>query len=215
MAKKVRSAKNFLLTTRGVIRSIFSKKVKRDALEVYYDTIQSVIKNLENHPVSQELKNHTEPSKILNSSGWPRRGTLFGFMGFNSGRDPVDELRDFLTSKNGFRIDLEKNVIKRVRGILGFLISPSEEELQIAGITLDGWGDGRSWPTVLEDSGIENLPYFLAKNNYGRSQEGFQIENELNPGAKLDKLGKKYLSKIFKDAESKFKKDLINRVQRR
>lgn len=215
MAKVIRNAKNFLETCRNAIRVRFTKKLIGVAQNAFGDTMESLIGDFENHPVSRELRNHTDPSKILNSSGWPRKGTLFGFMGFNSGRDPIEELRDFLTSNNGVRFELEKNIIKKVRGILGILKTPSEEELQIAGITLDGWGDGRSWPTVLEDSGIENLPYFLAKNNYGRSQEGFQIQNELNPGAKLDKLGKKYLSKIFKDAEKRFVKDLKKRARER
>jgi hypothetical protein len=69
-----------------------------------------------------------------------------------------------------------------------------------SGLTLDGWGDGRAWPEVVEQ-GIPGLSnYFVSK--YGRSEKGFQTSKTLNPVGDLDKI--QYLSPIFRRTEKKF-----------
>lgn len=204
---------NFLRTAKNVIRSRFTKKLQRVVLESFEEINKEVQQEFENHPITRELDDQVFPSKILQKNNWPRAGTLFGFMGFNGGNEPIRNLRNFLFEQGGFNYELNKSFIGRTFGILGFLKSPSEEELQKAGIQLDGWGDGRSWPAVLEDEGIENLNHFLSKPAYGRSSQGIQVKPELNPGAKLDKMN--YLTPIFKKAAKKFEKTIQKRARQR
>lgn len=212
MAKK----SNFLRTVQNVVRTRLTRKIFLDAEESFAEAVAVFYQDLDSHPITTELENHTSPSEILRTKGgWKRTGTLFGFMGFSSGSNPIGELKSlFRDPKSGLRLELNKSFVKRVaRGIVGTFIGPSEEDLQKAGITLDRWGDGRSWPEVLESSGIENLPYFLSKEGYGRSQEGSQIKVALNPGSRLSSMP--YLSPIFRKVESLFNKTLQTKAKTR
>lgn len=194
---------SFLVRGMNIIRTRITKKLERDAAVAYKEATDYFYKEFHKHKITQELKSHSSPSAILNTLGnWKRDGTLFGFMGFNSGYDPINDLENFLKGEQGFRWELERNIIKNTRGILGNLRSPTPKEMEAANLKLQGWGDGRAWPEVIEDDGIENLSYFFAKNDYGRSEEGFQAKHELNKGAKLDAIP--YLSPILKKAEKKF-----------
>jgi hypothetical protein len=134
-------------------------------------------------------------------------------MGFNEGSDPIGQLKSIIDGDKGLTYKTEKNIIKKTFGILGVLTSPSAESLEAGGAKLHGWGDGRSWPEVIEDSGIENLSFFLADPGYGRSQEGSQVPEELNPGARLEKM--EYLGKLFKRTESKFIQLLKEKARQR
>lgn len=210
MARK----RDFLTTARNVIRSRFTKKLERVAREAFEETKEAFNQEFDSNNINQELEGHSSPSAILRSNGWQRRGSLFGFMGFNEGRDPVGQLRETLNSESrGLRFKLSKNIFKRAVGILGTLESPSADQLAQDGHTLDGWGDGRAWPEVLEDSGIENLSYFYANPPYGRSEEGTQVKAELNPGTSLKKMD--YLSPLLKKAEKRFIKTLKERARQR
>lgn len=193
---------SFLVRGMNIIRTRITKKLERDADVAYREAIDYFYKEFHKHKITQELKNHSSPSAILNTLGnWERNGTLFGFMGFNSSYDPVSDLENFLRGQRGLRWELERNIIKNTRGILGNFRGPTPEDMEGANLKLQGWGDGRAWPVVIEDDGIENLSYFFA-GVYGRSEEGFQEKYELNKGAKLDAIP--YLSPILKKAEKKF-----------
>ena len=206
---------SFLRTGRNIIRTRFTKKLLLDVEEAFKETEESFYKDFNKHPISQELRGHTYPSSILNDTGWPRRGTLFGFMGFLEGRDPVQELENFLRDgQMGLRAEPVKNIISNVRGIFGRIKSPTPEEMAAARIQLDGWGDGRAWPEVLEDSGIDNLSFFYAGYGYGsRSQEGFQAKHELNPGNRLPKM--QYLSPMLVKFEKRFSEVLRRKAKTR
>lgn len=208
--------RNFLQTGRNVIRTRFTKKLSRVAEEAFREVLAQAKQEFREHEITRELADHSYPSKILRDNGWQRTGTLFGFMGFSSGRDPIAELEQliFNNDKSGFRFELNKNFLSRVViGILGRLRSPTPEDFRRVRIILDGWGDGRAWPEVLEDSGIENLSYFFAKHDLGRSEEGFQSKVELNPGTRLKRMS--YLSPIFRRAERNFKKLLSKKARER
>lgn len=211
MAKK----SNFLQTTRNVVRTRFTKKLERVAQQAFTEAKKSFEEDFNKHQITQELSSHVSPSPILKANGWNRRGSLFGFMGFHAGSDPIAHLRTILDNDEiGFRFKLNKNIFKRALGILGEIRSPSPEDLEAGGAKFEGWGDGRSWPQVLEDEGIENLAFFLGdKEIYGRSQEGTQVEAELNPGKHLSKMD--YLGKMFKRVEKRFIKLLEEGARKR
>lgn len=193
---------SFLVRGMNIIRTRITKKLERDAAVAYKEATDYFYKEFYKHKITQELRDHSNPSSILNNLGnWKRNGTLFGFMGFNAGYDPISDLENFLRSEQGFRWELERNIIANTKGILGNLRGPTPKEMEAAGLKLQGWGDGRAWPVVIEDNGIENLSYFFA-GEYGRSEEGFQGKHEFNKGAKLDAIP--YLSPLLKRAEKKF-----------
>jgi hypothetical protein len=146
-----------------------------------------------NHPLSLELSSENESSSYFSVP----KGSIFGLMGFRASRKPIAELIVFLDSGKGLRYISSKTTSSNV---IGKLIGPSDKDMASSGLTLDGWGDGRAWPEVVEQ-GIPGLSnYFVSK--YGRSEKGFQTSKTLNPVGDLDKI--QYLSPIFRRTEKKF-----------
>jgi len=122
---------------------------------------------VENHHVSQDILSHAE-SPLLNYS----QGTLFGFLGFNQGDDPISKLLQVLDSKITYQeaAMLPKNSLYSV--IVKF---PSKSDLIGAGVVTP-WDSSRPWVSAIED-GISGLPYYLNKSWGGsKSGEGFQVK---------------------------------------
>jgi hypothetical protein len=192
--------KNFLKNAKGKFRTVINKKVKEATVAAYRESLTYMEEQLLNHPLSKELISKSSPSSYFAKPN----GTLFGLMGFKSSRNPVFELLTFLKGANGLRYILSKGTTGRV---FSNLLGPSGKDLASGGIILDEWGDGRSWPEVVEE-GIPGLSNFLVSNKFGRSKLGFQNEHTLNEIGDLNKI--KYLSSIFRNVKTKYTKT-INR----
>ena len=193
---------NFLKTAKGTFRKIITKEVKRATEEAHKEALQYMEVQLLNHPLSKELISKSSPS---NNFAKPN-GTLFGFMGFKSSRDPVFELLSFLKGSNGLKYILSKGITGKV---YSKLLGPSGKDLASAGIILDEWGDGRSWPEVVEE-GIPGLSNFFVSDKYQRSKLGFQVDHTLYDVGDLNKI--KYLSRIFRNVKTKYTKTLIRKL---
>lgn len=122
-----------------------------------------LIDGIASHPVSIDLSSHSDASPYLSG----RKGSLFGFMGFRAGTDPVGDLINFLNTNIKY---IAGRRTKRVLYRFSVTI-PRKEELNITPLP---WINA-PWPVLIEE-GISNLPYFLSKNA-GISREGIQIEN--------------------------------------
>ncbi len=194
------SKKNFLKNAKGQFRTVINKKLKKDTAEAYRETLVYMEEQLLNHPLSKELISKSSPSSYFAKPN----GTLFGLMGFKSSRNPVFELLTFLKGGSGLRYILSKNKIGRV---FSNLLGPSGKDLAAGGIVLDEWGDGRSWPEVVEE-GIPGLSNFFVSSKFQRSKLGFQVKHELNEIGNSNEV--KYLSSIFKNVKTKYTKT-INR----
>jgi hypothetical protein len=195
------SKKNFLKNAKGEFRKVINKKVKEATSEAHREALAYMEEQLLNHPLSKELISQSSPSSYFAKPN----GTLFGLMGFKSSRNPVFELLAFLKGAGGLRYILSKGITGRV---FSNLLGPSGKDLASGGIILDEWGDGRSWPEVVEE-GIPGLPnYFVSQ--YGRSEKGFQVKHDLNKIGDLNKI--KYLSSIFRNVKTKYTKTLIRKL---
>ena len=112
--------------------------------------------DFESHPVTRELRGGPGSS---NPSNTLPEGNLFGFIGFNSGTDPVSDIEKMLR-----RTDI---IIKnRKMGKFGFIwtylvTSPSMQELY--SVTPMPWAKGSSWLRELEGRGIPNLGQYMYK----------------------------------------------------
>ena len=192
--------KNFL-TIKGEVRKVVNKKVKEATLAAYRETMEYMEVQLLNHPLSEELFFESSPSSYFKKP----KGTLFGLMGFKSSRNPVFELLSFLKGGNGLRYILSKDIDG---GVFNALLGPSDKDLASGGIVLDGWGDGRAWPAIVEE-GIPGLSnYFVSE--YGRSEKGIQFKHSLNDVKDLNRI--KYLSTIYRNTEKKFSKTIIRKL---
>lgn len=181
------------------IKQNIDNRTKDALLDAFAEFKEELLEDIRNHPVSQELVGHTQPSQFLSGS----RGTLFGFIGFNQGREPVKELIEFL------RLFIQPRFIKRDSGLFSLMSTnilqtrvPSREDLRKAGNLMpDVWGYGETWPEMIE-GGIEGLPKFLANRTdpNSRSKEGLQAIKPIR-GNNYQRVG--YLSEIFLDFRNK------------
>lgn len=178
-----------------------NKKVKSSFEErarlAFKETLNSLIKELKDHPVSVELENRTSPSRFL--PGYRGSGSLFAFMGFRDGDNPVRNLETFLRTFCNYKVS--KNPIKIILKSRVSLIIPNKSDLRRAGFVLP-WENGKSWPEHIEDGDINGLDFFLAKNSaISRSKEGIQSNHKLR-NARFQ--GIPYLSPIFENARRRF-----------
>lgn len=145
-----------------------------------------------NHPITVALENHT--------SGGVAHGTLFGFMGFYAGDNPIEPIREILEEAMIFQ-GLNKLSNKQVEVVYE---APNIQDIYEA--TPLPWADGRSWVEMLETKGIPGLGLYIGKDGKGRSQEGIQNTRSLLIGSKYPKTS--YISKIIKDFQIQLGKAL-------
>lgn len=138
-----------------------------NATKDFNDAKSYILSAVESHEVSRELRDKNVPSRFLNSSS----STLFGFMGFEEGSDPVGDLVAYL----------EENITQKIQvriGDLTLLSSvslPSKSKMAKEPSLQLPWLNGISWPDALE-RGIPNFSSFIGKPNQGRSALGIQAK---------------------------------------
>lgn len=202
------SLQKFIGKFKSFVRKNLNRKVIRLSEEVYAETVNEIERDILAHPLSKELISNSNTSVFFDRP----KGSLFGFMGFNTGRSPIKELLNFLRSEDGFKLDYDKFGQASLRKNLQVsFLSPSEKNFIKAGIVLDKWNDGRSWPDVVE-TGITGLSHYFVKEGRGRSLKGFQIERTLRAGDTLEPIP--YLSPIFQKAVNRFKNKIAKKLAR-
>lgn len=193
-------------TVKDKIRTRFTEKVNREAERVLEEEVNQICLDIKNHPVGKELSFHSNPSLLFKKPS----GSLFGFMGFLNGRDPISELISYFKSGQAFKLNKIKPLGIRT-GLDLKIIGPKDDDLVANGIVTDQWGDGRSWPEMIE-TGIPNLNRFLPKDGKGRSSEGVLIKRNLNEGISFKPVS--FLSAIYKNSNRRFYYKLFKRLSK-
>jgi len=153
---------------------------------------QEFLREIRQHPVSQELENWTAPSAFLKGSPY---GSLFGFLGFPASYRPVDDLVTYLEQ-------VVKFVPVKTISLLGNAtldyVRPSEDDLSNRFSLY--WHKGRSWIDAIEH-GVSNLGNFLATNfaKNSVSTQGIQVDYAVHTGATFN--GTEYLTQIFNNLD--------------
>lgn len=153
-----------------------SNEAVKEAIAFRDDVKRQVFSIIRNHPVSRELSNPVSPSRFLEG----KRGTLFGFLGFKAGTNPVEQLIQLLDEN-------WREEPKRQFTLTGFKVFikleyPTRTQMKAAGLVL-GWQKSLAWPYAIE-SPISNLPYYLYSDKNGKriitnaskSGQGIQVE---------------------------------------
>ena len=143
---------------------ILEKKIMPKLEKQFERAKQAALLAFENHPVTKEI----EAGKASgNSSGTlGGEGSLYSFIGFNAGDDPISKLREFLSSKI-------KIINKGARkSDMVFYISvdlPSEDDL--AEVTPLPWAPGRSWAEGIE-KGLAGPGELFGQREFSRPFRG-------------------------------------------
>lgn len=156
------------------------------AEDKFEDSKEEFLTAFLDNPISKELedsKNNT-PSEII------QYGSLFGFIGFPEGSDPIGELYKYLNENITFN---KNGTYDRQNKSYSFNVSiPTKEE--IAAETHMPWNTARSWVFAIEQ-GISGLNNYLYIQKYGRSKEGIQIKGKKS-GTQF--IAQKYMSDLLK-----------------
>jgi len=135
---------------------------------------QIYLNEIENHPVSVELKNGSESENISRTLNG--QGNLFSFIGFDQGNDPIGEVVGYI------KTNTELKEISSKDGIFKFqVLTPSLDELK--SITPMPFEGGNSWLKGIE-RGISGFSNYLFGLIFPRSRSGtgIQTENRIRRG---------------------------------
>lgn len=190
------------------LKNFIDKVVQRFSTDAFKDYVlyanehltdikQEILDEVEGHPVSQELRNHTMPSSFLDS----RSATLFGFLGFNEGDDPVgnllEALNDLITINSP-----RATLVNRIANASVKMTLPNWRDLRADKSLLLEW-DSISWPEGIKN-GVSGLSHYINSNAaQSRSKEGIQIKADIRDAQFT---GTPFLDEIFKAARKKIKK---------
>ena len=150
-----------------------------------------LMKDFESHPVTKELKSGANAKNI---SGTLPEGNLFGFIGFEEGDDPVNEIEILLARAN----ILIKN---RKFGSSGFIWTyavniPSLSDLYK--VTPSPWAKGASWLQQIEGRGMPNLGQYMYTQSPPAGRSGAGIQSGRKAGGTLRI---KYIKPLLNDFE--------------
>ena len=143
-----------------------------------------IIEEFENHPVTQEINGGISASNISNTLDGVTN--LYSFIGFESGDNPLDPIRE----------ELKKINLKHTTNSKGELIFSVEfpTAKDIFKVTPMPWATGRSWSQGIE-LGISGLGYYIKKAKNRRSGLGIQSQTPIRSGARFKNT--KYISYLI------------------
>ena len=140
--KQLRSDKDLNLQIRVLIEKQF--KVAH----------QKLLNDFREHPITRELK---VGEGAPNYSGGLREGNLFGFIGFESGFDPISPIERLLVKAN-ILIKQRKVMRSGLTWAYGVNIASINDLYKITPMP---WASGSSWLRELEGRGIPNLGQYM------------------------------------------------------
>ena len=171
-----------------------AEKIAKESIYVQYAYSQlekevekiknEIIEEFENHPVTQEIEGGITATNISNTLDGITN--LYSFIGFESGDNPLDPIREQLK-----KINLRYTI--NSKGELIFTVEfPTAKD--IFKVTPMPWATGRSWAQGIE-VGISGLGYYIKSTINSRSGLGVQSEKTVRTGVRFRNT--KYISYLI------------------
>jgi len=161
------------------LQKIAEPEIERLAFEeaekIVEENKQIMLKEFDNHPVTQEIKAGADSDNLSKTLGG--YGNLFSFIGFAKGSDPIGALRSMLD----FPVKISKKASSKTKGRYSFSIDvPNTREIEAE--TPLPYEPSRSWVKGIE-RGISGIGYYIYKKiNSSRSGSGVQSQKQLRGG---------------------------------
>lgn len=170
----IKSAKQFLKSVLDKVLGRIAPQERFIAERFFDKKRKEIINQIIAHPISQELKNHTAPSPTL---GTP--GSLFGFLGLNSGSHPVDDIIHVVESRMTYKVS--KKIFRKGLGIE--IKFPSLADFANEPNLIIPWEGGLSVPEAIE-VGLSGLGFYIRATDarsrkISRSGDGLQAQNQI------------------------------------
>ncbi len=156
---------------------------------------QELLEKVRDHPLCQELDSLTTPSQFVDSKSGT--ATLYGYLGFEGGRNPVAELIAFLDQHIKIKEDTKRKFIFFGKKTVRSLSLPSKSDMS-ADPTLRTEWSSTAWPILVEDgiSGAAGASHFIqVYSKESRSGLGIQVSGITRP----DMSPVPFLSVIFRE----------------
>ena len=181
--------------TAGANLKVTSNIVKEEVDKKIAESQNQLIKEFEDHPVTQEIDQGASANNISGTLGG--RGNLFSFIGFEQQSDPTAVIKERLSRP--IKSKVQKALFGRFKVEID---APTKKELEER--TPIPWNSGRSWLDGIE-KGISGLGqyFFRSSGVKSRSGKGIQISGA-KQGGKFSNTS--YISKMLKDFLSRLKK---------
>jgi hypothetical protein len=146
------------------------------ALSAFNGAYDELMEDFENDPVTIEIEGGPGAS---NSSGLlGGRGNLYGFLGFEDGREPIEQIRELL-DKIALSSDCSVSIESDYDVLYQYDVkTPTEDDLIDA--TKMDWESGNSWAEGIEE-GVSGLSNYIYWKGHGRSTAGFQGPTPFTP----------------------------------
>lgn len=171
-----------------------AEKIAKESIYVQYAYSQlekevekiknEIIEEFENHPVTQEIEGGITATNISNTLDGITN--LYSFIGFESGDNPLDPIREQLK-----KINLRYTI--NSKGELIFTVEfPTAKD--IFKVTPMPWATGRSWAQGIE-VGISGLGYYIKSTINSRSGLGVQSQKPVRNGVRFRNT--KYISYLI------------------
>ena len=154
------------------------------------DSKKNLIENFSSHEVTREIEGGAGANNISGTLGG--YGNLFSFIGFNSGFNPIDSVKNLI---NKIRVFKKPYVKQEKDGVLVSFNVNAPRMSDFEDKTPMPWATGRSWLTGIE-KGISGLGYFISRDGDGRSEGGQQADKKIRQ-ASFRKVS--YFSKMYSD----------------
>jgi hypothetical protein len=178
-----------------------AKQVKdlayKSAQEKAKEAKKELIQEFDQNRITKELEAGSGNTKNISRTllGLPYgQGSLYGFIGFVDGTNPIDEVRSYLKGTG----HVNKSARLQKRGVRGgsyeFKVEVPDMNA-IEALTPMPWEGGRSWTRAIERgiSGLSN--YMLNHSASSRSGQGIQSKNRMYQAAMYKPT--KYLSAMI------------------
>jgi hypothetical protein len=179
-----------------------SRKIRVDAREIAANAIEErveeakerLIDEVNNHPVTEELRNGETPGSELVGGG----ATLFAYVGFPEKSNQAGEIIPFLKTT----IRVKKDEIRKVQGKLAWAIPvqiPELEDFDTGGIAEIPWL-GRSFVSQIEGGipGMAQFLYFKRPVASSVSKHGLQNKEDVEtPLSSVDNVRARYMTPIL------------------
>jgi hypothetical protein len=168
---------------------ILEKKIMPRLKQQFEKAKKAALQAFEDHPVTQEIEAGKNSGN--NSGTLGGEGSLYSFIGFGPGEDPIGKLREFLSSK----ISIVNKGARKSDMVFYITIDlPSVDD--VAQVTPLPWAPGRSWAEGIE-KGLSGLGNYLVKEHpTSRSGGAVQVQATIRNSSFSTT---PYLTKIISD----------------
>lgn len=172
------------LAKRGGISSRVERKIRNKAIVKLSQAVKRFKKNVEEHPISQEINGGPEEENLSGTLGG--YGNLFSYIGFDDGSDPIGEVLGLINEHRLAASSRKRQKGKVKRGFYSFkaiefswrVVGMDKAKLFSATRSAVPWM-GKSWLKGIE-SGISGLGAYLyaEDESFSNSRSGTAVQTK-------------------------------------